>query len=77
MDRSFKTIDPTHCHASAHPKDEGGVSFSVKDKAAGEDEVNADTPSTLSVSEVSTRYLRRVVTAASEYLGKKVRKSVV
>ncbi|MBE3112074.1 MAG: Hsp70 family protein, partial [Acidobacteria bacterium] len=76
-DRSFKTIDPTHCHASAHPKDEGGVSFSVKDKAAGEDEVNADTPSTLSVSEVSTRYLRRVVTAASEYLGKKVTSAVI
>lgn len=70
---SFKSIDPTHCHAAAHPKDiSGTVSFSVKDQAGEE----ADA-STISVSEAATRYLRRLVTAASEYLGKKVTSAVV
>lgn len=77
MTRRFKTIDPTHCHASAHPKDEGGVSFTVQDKAAGEEDEEAPAPSTLSVAEVSTRYLRRIVDAASEYLGKKVTSAVI
>lgn len=77
-DRRFKTIDPTHCHASAHPKDEGGVvSFTVQDKEASEEGEDQPAPSTLSVSEVTTRYLRRLVTAASEYLGKKVTSAVL
>ena len=77
-DRRFKTIDPTHCHASAHPKDEGGVvSFTVQDKVAGEEGEDQPAPSTISVSEVTTRYLRRLVTAASEYLGKKVTSAVI
>lgn len=53
------------------------MSFTVQDKAAGEEEEEKPAPSTLSVSEVSTRYLRRVVTAASEYLGKKVTSAVI
>lgn len=70
--RRFKSIDPTHCHAAAHPQDTAGtVSFSVKDKA-GEDEA-----SPVSVGEASTRFLRRLVTSASEYLGKKVTSAVV
>lgn len=65
-------IDPTHCHAAAHPKDSAGsVSFSVKDKSS------QDGPSTLSVGEVSSRYLRRLATAASEYLGKQVTSAVI
>ncbi len=69
----FKAIDPTHNHASAHPEDvNGAVSFKVKDKE-GEDAG----PSTLSISEISTRYIRRLVTAASEYLGKKVTSAVI
>jgi molecular chaperone DnaK (HSP70) len=69
----FKSIDPTHNHASAHPQEAGEtVSFTVKDKE-GEEEA----PSTLSVSEVSTRYLRRLISSASEYLGKKVTSAVV
>jgi molecular chaperone DnaK (HSP70) len=47
------------------------VSFTVKDKGPEED------ASTISVHEASTRYLRRLVTAASEYLGKKVTSAVV
>ncbi|OPB38690.1 Hsp70 chaperone (BiP) [Trichoderma guizhouense] len=73
LGQEFKSIDPTHCHAAAHPQDaSGAVSFTVKDKA-GED----DAPSDISVSEAATRYLRRLVTAASEYLGKKVTSAVI
>jgi molecular chaperone DnaK (HSP70) len=71
LGQEFKSIDPTHCHASAHPKDVSGtVAFSVKDK-------NDEEASTVSVSEASTRYLRRLVGSASDYLGKKVTSAVV
>lgn len=70
---SFKSIDPTHAHAAAHPQDAAGsVSFTVKET----EEEDAE-PSTLSVVEASTRYLRRLVTAASEYLGKTVTSAVI
>ncbi|KAK3330462.1 Hsp70 protein-domain-containing protein [Apodospora peruviana] len=73
LGKDFKSIDPTHNHASAHPEDANDtVAFTLKDKA-GED----DAPSTLSVAEISTRYLRRLVTSASEYLGKKVTSAVI
>lgn len=48
------------------------MSFSVKDKP--EEDAAA---SELSVSEVTTRYLRRLVNSASEYLGKKVNAAVI
>ncbi|TRX90998.1 hypothetical protein FHL15_008203 [Xylaria flabelliformis] len=71
LGQEFKSIDPTHCHAAAHPEDKNGViSFTIQDKAEGE-------PSTLSVSEISTRYLRRLVQSASDYIGKKVTSAVV
>ncbi|GAB1311736.1 Hsp70 protein that interacts with Zuo1p [Madurella fahalii] len=71
--KEFKSIDPTHNHASAHPQEsDDTVSFTIKDKE-GEEEA----PSTLRVSEVATRYLRRLVAAASEYLGKKVTSAVI
>ncbi|KAK4041756.1 Hsp70 protein-domain-containing protein [Parachaetomium inaequale] len=73
LGQEFKSIDPTHNHASAHPQEAGEtVSFTVQDKT-GEEEG----PSTLSVSEVATRYLRRLVSSASEYLGKKVTSAVI
>jgi len=69
----FKSIDPTHNHASAHPQEANGtVAFTVKDKE-GEDVE----PSTLPVSEVSARYLRRLVASASDYIGKKVTSAVI
>jgi len=86
----FKSIDPTHCHASAHPQDANGtVSFTIKDKAAekkDDSEENSEEgpsepaevePSTVSVSEITSRYLRRLVGSASDYLGKKVTSAVV
>ncbi|KAG6038775.1 hypothetical protein E4U41_003707 [Claviceps citrina] len=72
LGKEFKSIDPTHCHAAAHPQDkDGNVFFSVKDKD-GEAE-----SSSVSVGEAATRYLRRLVGAASDYLGKKVTSAVI
>ncbi|TDZ21285.1 Ribosome-associated complex subunit SSZ1 [Colletotrichum orbiculare MAFF 240422] len=72
LGKEFKSIDPTHNHASAHPQDVSGtVSFSVKDKE-GVDEL-----STVSVSEATTRYFRRLVGSASDYIGKKVTSAVI
>ncbi|CCC07804.1 hypothetical protein SMACR_01370 [Sordaria macrospora] len=71
LGKDFAAVDPTHNHASAHPEDvEGTVSFTVQEKEEGE-------ASKLSVSEVTTRYLRRLIEAASEYLGKKVTSAVM
>ncbi|KAL2269612.1 hypothetical protein VTJ83DRAFT_1796 [Remersonia thermophila] len=76
--KEFKSIDPTHNHASAHPQEAGEtVSFTVQDKVAAEGEEEQPAPSVLTVSEVATRYLRRLVGAASEYLGKKVTSAVI
>ncbi|KOS17635.1 Ribosome-associated complex subunit SSZ1 [Escovopsis weberi] len=80
LGQEFKSIDPTHCHAAAHPQDvEGTVSFSVKDKASGEEEEEEQSaaPSNVAVSEAATRFLRRLVGSASGYLGKKVTSAVV
>ncbi|RSL92224.1 hypothetical protein CDV31_015254 [Fusarium ambrosium] len=72
LGQDFKAIDPTHSHASAHPQDAAGsVVFTVKDKGS-EDEA-----SSVSISEVATRYLRRLVGSASDYLGKKVTSAVI
>ncbi|KAI0909288.1 Hsp70 protein-domain-containing protein [Ustulina deusta] len=71
LGQDFKSIDPTHCHAASHPEDKNGtISFTIQDKTEGE-------PSALSVSEISTRYLRRLVQSASDYMGKKVTSAVV
>ena len=76
LGQEFKSIDPTHCHAAAHPEDKSGtVSFTVKDKVA--EEGGEVEPSTLAVSEVATRYIRRLVGSASEYLGKTVTSAVI
>ncbi|KAJ6783514.1 hypothetical protein PWT90_02045 [Aphanocladium album] len=78
LGKDFKSIDPTHCHAAAHPKDiSGHVSFTVKDKAQGEDEEEEVEPSTVSIDETATRYIRRLVQSASDYLGKTVTSTVI
>ncbi|OHF03458.1 hsp70-like protein [Colletotrichum orchidophilum] len=72
LGQDFKSIDPTHNHASAHPQDMSGtVSFSVKDKE------DAEEPSNVSVHEAATRYIRRLVSSASDYLGQKVTSAVI
>ncbi|EEU46994.1 uncharacterized protein NECHADRAFT_35556 [Fusarium vanettenii 77-13-4] len=71
LGQEFKAIDPTHSHASAHPQDaDGSVVFTVKDK-------DSEEASTVSISEAATRYLRRLVGSASDYLGKKVTSAVI
>ncbi|KAH6697536.1 chaperone protein dnaK [Plectosphaerella plurivora] len=72
ISKDFASIDPTHNHASAHPKDVNGtVSFTLQDSE------DAEEPSTISVSEVTTRYLRRLIGSASDYLGSKVTSAVI
>lgn len=69
---SFKSIDPTHCHDSAHPNDiDGTIAFKVKDTT------ESDEPSNVAVSEASSRYIRKLVNSATEYLGKKVTSAVI
>ncbi|CAM1502144.1 Fc.00g041280.m01.CDS01 [Cosmosporella sp. VM-42] len=71
LGQEFKSIDPTHCHASARPQDaSNSVSFTVKDK-------DGDETSTVTATEAATRYLRRLISSASEYLGKKVTSAVI
>ncbi|KAL6242116.1 Hsp70 protein that interacts with Zuo1p [Rhinocladiella similis] len=69
--KDYKAIDPTPCHASAHPIETNGqVSFAVQEKEDGE-------ISNLSVSEISTRHLRRLQNSASDFTGKTVNAAVV
>lgn len=68
---SFKSIDPTPCHASAHPRESGTtVAFSIQD-------TDSETPSNTTVSEITTRHLRRLASSASDFLGKKVNAAVI
>ncbi len=68
---SFKSIDPTHCHASAHPQEHNGtVAFTIQDK-------EGDEPSTVTISEVATRQLRRLAQSASDFTGKQVNSAVI
>lgn len=69
--KDYKSIDPTPCHASAHPiESEGAIAFSVQDT---EDE----TPNKVTVPEVAIRHLRRLKNSASDYVGKTVTSAVV
>jgi molecular chaperone DnaK (HSP70) len=68
---SFKSIDPTPCHASAHPQESGStVAFSVQDT---EDEE----PHTITVSEIATRHIRRLKQSASDFSGKPITSAVI
>jgi molecular chaperone DnaK (HSP70) len=70
--RSYKDIDPTPCRASAHPAEHDGlIIFSVKDQAGTEEE------SKVSISEVTSRHLRRLKNSASDFAGKTVTSAVV
>ena len=68
---SFDSIDPTNCHASAHPKKhDQTVAFAIKD-------TESETTNDVTVSEITTRHMRRLATSASDYLGKKINAAVV
>ena len=69
--RSFQSIDPTPAHQSAHPvESESTVAFKIRDSEKEEE-------NTVTVSEITTRHLRRLRTSASDYLGKDVNAAVV
>ncbi|KAL8896321.1 MAG: hypothetical protein Q9207_007767 [Kuettlingeria erythrocarpa] len=69
--KDFESIDPTPCHTSAHPrKHDSTVSFSIQD-AESEDARD------VTVSEITTRHIRRLAASASDYLGKKVNAAVI
>ena len=68
---SFKSIDPRPCQQSAHPQQsDSAVAFSVRD-------TTSETPNTVTVSDISTRHLRRLKQSASDFLGKQVNAAVI
>ncbi|KAF7160003.1 hypothetical protein CNMCM5623_005549 [Aspergillus felis] len=69
--KNFKSIDPTPCHQSAHPQQvDSTVAFTIRDTAS-------ETANTVTVSEITTRHLRRLKQSASDYLGKDVNAAVI
>ncbi|KAK6580464.1 hypothetical protein PZA11_006700 [Diplocarpon coronariae] len=71
LGQDFKSIDPTHSHASAHPEAYGDtIAFKIHDKEGDEE-------STVTISEIATRHLRRLAQSASDYTGKKVNSAVI
>jgi molecular chaperone DnaK (HSP70) len=69
--QDYKSIDPTPCHASAHPiETEGQIAFSVQDTAS-------ETENKVPILEVATRHLRRLKNSASDFTGKNVTTAVV
>ncbi|KAF7125143.1 hypothetical protein CNMCM5793_001252 [Aspergillus hiratsukae] len=69
--KNFKSIDPTPCHQSAHPQQaDSTVAFTIRD-------TTSETPNTVTVSEITTRHLRRLKQSASDYLGKDVNAAVI
>jgi molecular chaperone DnaK (HSP70) len=71
LGKDFKSIDPSPAHQSAHPVEhESTVAFNIRD--AEEQKEN-----TVTVSEITTRHLRRLRQSASDYLGKQVNSAVI
>ena len=68
---SLDSIDPTPCHASAHPqKHESTVAFSIQD-------TESESQNVVTVSEITTRHIRRLASSASDFLGKKINAAVI
>lgn len=71
LGKDFKSIDPTPCHASAHPQQsDSTVAFSIRDSPS-------ETPNSVTVSEITTRHLRRLKQSATDFLGKEVNAAVI
>jgi molecular chaperone DnaK (HSP70) len=71
LGKDYKSIDPTPCHASAHPQEvDSKVVFSVQD-------TDSETSNNVSVSEITTRHLKRLKNSASDFAGKTVTSAVV
>ncbi|KAI9891374.1 MAG: Hsp70 protein that interacts with Zuo1p [Vezdaea aestivalis] len=79
LGKDFKSIDPTHCHTSAHPIESGSdttssiqehVAFSIRE---GTDESTTEVP----ISTITTRHLNRLASSASGFIGKEVNAAVI
>jgi len=71
MGFSFDSIDPTPCHASAHPqKHESTIAFFIQD-------TESNNQNEVTVSEITTRHIRRLASSASDFLGKKISAAVI
>ncbi|KAF2709826.1 chaperone protein dnaK [Pleomassaria siparia CBS 279.74] len=71
LGKDFKSIDPTPCHQAAHPiQHESTVAFKIQDSAE-------ETENTVTVSQITTRHLKRLRISASDYLGKNVNAAVI
>ncbi|KAF2820016.1 actin-like ATPase domain-containing protein [Ophiobolus disseminans] len=71
LGQDFKSVDPSPCHQSAHPTQQGdGVAFSIRD-------TEEDKENTIPVGDITTRHLTRLRTSASDYLGKNVNAAVI
>lgn len=71
LGRDFDSIDPTPCHASAHPqKHDSTAAFSIQDKESEDQNI-------VTVSEITTRHIRRLASSASDFLGKTVNAAVI
>lgn len=71
LGKGFDSIDPTPCHASAHPqKHESTIAFSIQDQ-------ESEARNLVTVSEITTRHLRRLTSSASDFLGKSVNAAVI
>lgn len=71
LGKEFKDIDPTPCHQSAHPQQSGStVAFTIRDTAS-------ESPNSVTVSEITTRHLRRPKQSATDFLGKDVNSAVI
>lgn len=71
LGKDFDSIDPTPCHASAHPqKHDSTVAFSIQD-------TESEDQSAVTISEITTRHIRRLASSASDFLGKTVNAAVI
>jgi molecular chaperone DnaK (HSP70) len=71
LGQDFKSIDPTPAHQSAHPREhKGTIAFSIRDPEAEEEH-------DVTVSEITTRHLRRLKDSASDFLGRTINACVI
>jgi molecular chaperone DnaK (HSP70) len=71
LGKDYKSIDPTPAHHSAHPIEaDGTVVFSVRD-------TESENPNNVSVSEATSRHLKRLKNSAGDYSGKDVTSAVL
>ena len=69
--KSFDSIDPSASHASAHPqKHDKTVAFSIHD-------TSSESPNTVTVQEIASRHLKRLISSASDFLGQSVNAVVI